>query len=1129
MKIPFAFWGQAESELPIVGGVKVIDTPDFGEVEIQYTLIDEGKNGPVWSYGIVYSKLFPNVTLDTPGAQVKTLGTSWPSNLPVTNTDIITGLDDTTTYYFRVFATNGPSGVQPTAENTFYSNTATGETKWKAFEFSYDYQIVKSQIDQNTPDIDFINLGHIQSNSSSGVERSFSIQNLTGPNQQVFYDFTLGNQAIKVRVAHPQKTKIYYFTSENNGTRAINIPRSDFPYNTGNFVVSVMHDDSVADSTFNNFRFSDNQSFNNGDHACNAAIRILQWGPSKWKSWEYMFQGDPTGAGNPSNNSAGIGTPIDQADLSECTTWESAFRYNHQAWSGDNPNEQKLGDIGSLENIKTIASCFAGSRVCTQPAAATSKPLKDANWDSCQNFFAAFDQLSGNSQVILSHMDLSGWDIQTDDVISMAYMFNYNQHVTTRGIGNWDVSKVITMEYMFGSNSAYDEDLSSWDTGEVENMRYMFHLAYTYDQDLSGWDVALVTKQDGFYDNPDPNVWPVARRPVFPFIATNANIQSAVDAVLAVDSTGTTAVAPYPLIGEWNTSQVTDMSELFRFKQQFNADISNWDVSNVTTMRQMFDTASDYNQPLNSWDTSSVTNIFKMFHNCYDFNQPLNNWNVSGVSGTNGSHVFRYCESFNQDLDQWDVSNFTSFEEFFFRCKVFNGDITNWDVSSATTMESMFQIAHAFNRDISGWDVSNVEDMEDMFGSALVFNQPIGSWNVSNVTNMKNMFIDAYDFNQSLNSWDVSNVTNMQAMFAAYNNYSGQGPGTFNQPLDQWDVSNVTDMSNMFHTQGAFNQDISGWDISSLTGNGMEGMFSKGVFNQPLNNWTLPAGVTSLRNMFSRSDYNQPLDNWDVSGITDMSILFWNSEFNQDISGWDVSSVTDMTGMFQGNQAKFNQPIGNWDTSSVVDMQSMFNGNIIFDQDISTWPTTTPVIVDKMFKDSTYNRPLPNWKIDGTDFNAMRETFRGNTNFDQDISGWDVSDANGFSSTFREATSFNQDLSSWDVGGATNFSGTFNGATSYDQSFNGWQFERNETYGLSGFSFLAGVTLSTANYDDTLVAWASMMQTLYPNGAGSGAGQFKGSSTFDFGNSVHTTGGPAEAGKETLINDYNFTITDGNP
>ena len=47
------------------------------------------------------------------------------------------------------------------------------------------------------------------------------------------------------------------------------------------------------------------------------------------------------------------------------------------------------------------------------------------------------------------------------------------------------------------------------------------------------------------------------------------------------------ATEKYNHINKWNTSQVTDMSELFINYEEFNDNISEWDVSNVTKMSHM--------------------------------------------------------------------------------------------------------------------------------------------------------------------------------------------------------------------------------------------------------------------------------------------------------------------------------------------------------------------------------------------------------------------------------------------------------------------------------------------------------------------------------------------------------------
>ena len=59
----------------------------------------------------------------------------------------------------------------------------------------------------------------------------------------------------------------------------------------------------------------------------------------------------------------------------------------------------------------------------------------------------------------------------------------------------------------------------------------------------------------------------------------------------------------YGHISDWDTSNVTDMSELFKSKEEFNEDISKWNVSSVTNMKWMFRQdygASLFNQSLNT-------------------------------------------------------------------------------------------------------------------------------------------------------------------------------------------------------------------------------------------------------------------------------------------------------------------------------------------------------------------------------------------------------------------------------------------------------------------------------------------------------------------------------------------------
>lgn len=251
-----------------------------------------------------------------------------------------------------------------------------------------------------------------------------------------------------------------------------------------------------------------------------------------------------------------------------------------------------------------------------------------------------------------------------------------------------------------------------------------------------------------------------------------------------------------------NLSYVTDMHSMFEMSS-FNHDIGNWDVSNVRDMSKMFEWVINFNQDIGSWDVSNVRDMSRMFYFVSAFNQDIGSWNVSKVIDM--SEMFWSATSFNQDIGSWNVSSVTDMSGMLCAASLFNQDIGNWDVSNVEDMSKMFS-GTLFNQDINSWNVSKVTDMSEMF-SASSFNQDIGGWDVSSVTNMSGMF-SASSFNQDIGSWDVSNLINMNRMFSTAT--------SFNQDIGNWDVSNVTDMSFMFAYATSFNQDLSSWDVSNV-------------------------------------------------------------------------------------------------------------------------------------------------------------------------------------------------------------------------------------------------------------------------------------------------------------------------
>jgi surface protein len=275
------------------------------------------------------------------------------------------------------------------------------------------------------------------------------------------------------------------------------------------------------------------------------------------------------------------------------------------------------------------------------------------------------------------------------------------------------------------------------------------------------------------------------------------------------------------------TTKVTDMFNAFGSNSNpyDGIDVTSWDTSNVTNMTNMFQANSAFNQDISNWDTSNVLSMDGMFLDNSAFNQDISNWDVSGVTIMN--NMFRNNSAFNQNISNWDVSGVTNMSGMFAGNSAFNQDISNWDVSGVTNMTYMFAGNSAFNQDISNWDVSGVTNMTGMFQHNSAFNQDIGNWDVSSVTNMSDMFEWNSVFNQDIGSWDTSNVTRMIDMFS--NN------SAFNQDIGNWNTSSVTNMNNMFRDNSAFNQDLSMWNVVNV-------IYSDYFYyNTP--QWTLPKPV----------------------------------------------------------------------------------------------------------------------------------------------------------------------------------------------------------------------------------------------------------------------------------------------
>ena len=118
------------------------------------------------------------------------------------------------------------------------------------------------------------------------------------------------------------------------------------------------------------------------------------------------------------------------------------------------------------------------------------------------------------------------------------------------------------------------------------------------------------------------------------------------------------SITSIPNINQWDTSSVTNMSQMFSFAENFNGDLSGLDTSAVTNMYGMFFYATKFNSDISKWNTGKVTDMRYMFSNATAFNQDISNWNVASVNAFYG--MFDGAGSFNQNLGKWKLQYYIS-------------------------------------------------------------------------------------------------------------------------------------------------------------------------------------------------------------------------------------------------------------------------------------------------------------------------------------------------------------------------------------------------------------------------------------------------------------------------------------
>ncbi len=457
---------------------------------------------------------------------------------------------------------------------------------------------------------------------------------------------------------------------------------------------------------------------------------------------------------------------------------------------------------------------------------------------------------------------------------------------------------------------------------------------------------------------------------------------------------------------------------------------------------------------------------------------------------------------------QLGLAGWTSLDGAFTNCTNLNrfihGDATASDTSAVTSMAQMFDgCTNLTTLDISGMNTSAVTSMNSMFRNIPATYIDVSGFDTTLVTDLGSMFLNTKTTTIDVSGFETSGVTDMSWMF---NNTKAS-----TLDINDFDTLSCTTFEGMFKDSKATSLDLDNasplWDTTAAAGPAFKEMFMNSrATNLDTSNFNT-AGATDLSFMFFGCVDTGTADiTWDTPLVTSMESMFESSAFGTiNASTLETDACTTVSAMFKNSKATaLTVPSG---YGVCTDMSWMLAGcsETVLGGTITTTACTT---MEGMFSNAALTTN-PSGAFVTTGVNNMSRMFE-NTKFDVGAN-LDTAAVTDMSYMFAGSTTNPLDCTSIGTNACTNMDGMFQNTTIGATAISGWPIATLTT----AVDFLNGSTMTTAEYDATLIAWEGQTEQ---------AGV-----TIDFGDSTYTETagvGLGNTARNALIAN-GWTITDG--